>query len=126
AEGLVLRPPPVKNSAGPCYRGPPTDNMAASGLEGRSMTDKRSLMTGFAGRLAIIGLTALLLGACGSSEEASNEYVEGSVDELYNNAMDELHAERYKQAAQLFDEVDRQHPYSIWSTRAQIMSAFAN
>jgi len=90
------------------------------------MTDKRSLMTGFAGRLAILGLTALLLGACGSNDKASNEYVEGSVDELYNKAMDELQAERYKQAAQLFDEVDRQHPYSIWSTRAQIMSAYAN
>jgi outer membrane protein assembly factor BamD len=82
-------------------------------------------MTGLAGRLAILGLAALLLGACGS-DKPTNEYVEGSVDELYNKAMDELQAERYKQAAQLFDEVDRQHPYSIWSTRAQIMSAYAN
>ena len=59
-------------------------------------------------------------------DKAKDDYVEGSVDELYNKAMDELLAERYKQAAKLFDEVDRQHPYSIWSTRAQIMSAYAN
>lgn len=90
------------------------------------MSDKRSGVARLMGRLAILCLTAVLLGACGSSDKASNEYVEGSVDELYNKAMDELLAERYKQAAKLFDEVDRQHPYSVWSTRAQIMSAYAN
>ena len=30
----------------------------------------------------------------------------------------------YLQAAKLFDEVERQHPYSVWARRAQIMSAF--
>jgi outer membrane protein assembly factor BamD len=89
------------------------------------MTDKRSAMAGLLGRLAVVCLAAVLLGACGS-DKAKDEYVEGSVDELYNKAMDELLAERYKQAAKLFDEVDRQHPYSVWSTRAQIMSAYAN
>ena len=89
------------------------------------MTIMRSTRTGLAARLAILCLTAMLLGAC-SSDKGKDEYVEGSVDELYNKAMDELLAERYKQAAKLFDEVDRQHPYSIWSTRAQIMSAYAN
>ena len=31
----------------------------------------------------------------------------------------------YKEAAALFDEVERQHPYSIWARRAQLMSAFS-
>ena len=30
----------------------------------------------------------------------------------------------YEQAAKLFDEVERQHPYSVWARRAQLMSAF--
>jgi outer membrane protein assembly factor BamD len=30
----------------------------------------------------------------------------------------------YEQAAKLFDEVERQHPYSVWARRAQVMSAF--
>ena len=30
----------------------------------------------------------------------------------------------YEQAAKLFDEVERQHPYSVWARRAQMMSAF--
>jgi len=89
------------------------------------MTEKRWGLAGLLGRLAVVCLAAGLLGACGS-DKGKDEYVEGSVDELYNKAMDELLAERYKQAAKLFDEVDRQHPYSVWSTRAQIMSAYAN
>ena len=28
------------------------------------------------------------------------------------------------EAAKLFDEVERQHPYSVWARRAQLMSAF--
>jgi outer membrane protein assembly factor BamD len=31
----------------------------------------------------------------------------------------------YKAAAKGFEEVDRQHPYSVWATKAQIMAAFA-
>ena len=30
----------------------------------------------------------------------------------------------YLQAALIFDEVERQHPYSVWARRAQLMSAF--
>src|SRR4029078_5469320 len=30
----------------------------------------------------------------------------------------------YDTEAKLFDEVERQHPYSVWARRAQLMSAF--
>ena len=32
---------------------------------------------------------------------------------------------QYKLAAAQFDEVERQHPYSVWARRAQLMSAFS-
>ncbi|OYU72311.1 MAG: outer membrane protein assembly factor BamD, partial [Alphaproteobacteria bacterium PA3] len=32
---------------------------------------------------------------------------------------------QFKRAAALFDEVERQHPYSVWARRAQLMSAFS-
>jgi len=67
---------------------------------------------------------ALTLSACSDKKNKPN-YVQGSVDILYNKAMDQLLAQNYKQAAKLFDEVDRQHPYSTWATRAQLMSAYA-
>ena len=52
-------------------------------------------------------------------------YVERPVEELYNTAMDQLGDENYQAAAKDFDEVDRQHPYSVWATKAQLMSAYA-
>src|SRR5438046_8386479 len=33
--------------------------------------------------------------------------------------------ERYAAAAKTFDEVESQHPYSVWATKSQIMSAYA-
>jgi outer membrane protein assembly factor BamD len=68
-------------------------------------------------------LSGLLLGAC-SSDDAET-YQERPVQELYNKALADLNSENYLSAAQGFDEVERQHPYSVWSTKAQVMSAFA-
>ncbi len=60
--------------------------------------------------------------ACGT---ATSQYEEKGVEELYNDAMDALVAGRYLTAARNFDEVERQHPYSVWATRAQLMVSFA-
>lgn len=72
--------------------------------------------------LPALVLSAALLGAC---SEKKPEYVERPVEELYNEAMDLVDQNEYYKAAQLFDEVDRQHPYSVWATKAQLMSAYA-
>jgi outer membrane protein assembly factor BamD len=77
-----------------------------------------SILRGFAGALAAL----LILAACA---EDDYEYQERPVEELYNSAMDELLDGSYVEAANGFDEVERQHPYSVWATRAQIMSAYA-
>jgi outer membrane protein assembly factor BamD len=70
-------------------------------------------------------LGAALLGAACSSTDEDN-YVERPVEQIYNSAVDSLTQERYVAAAKEFDEVDRQHPYSVWATKAQLMSAYAN
>ncbi|MFO1118990.1 MAG: outer membrane protein assembly factor BamD [Rhodospirillales bacterium] len=72
--------------------------------------------------LLVAGL--MLIAGCSSSSE--EPYVERPVDELYNEAMDNLEAGDDKQAAKLFDEVERQHPYSSWATKAQLMAAYAH
>ncbi len=67
---------------------------------------------------------ALILAACeGTSDEV--EYVERPVEDLYNEAMDTMADGNAVRAAKLFDEVERQHPYSVWATKAQLMAAFA-
>ncbi len=73
-----------------------------------------------------IAVTLLLLGlvACSSDEEPA--YVERPVEDLYNTAMDQLLTAEYDEAARLFDEVERQHPYSVWASKAQLMAAYAH
>jgi outer membrane protein assembly factor BamD len=75
------------------------------------------------GLVALLGGMLLLGAACSSTEEP---YVERPVDELYNEAMDDLEAGDDKKAAKLFDEVERQHPYSSWASKAQLMAAYAH
>ena len=52
-------------------------------------------------------------------------YVARDVGTLYTAAKERLDQGRYALAAALFDEVERQHPFSVWARRAQIMSAFS-
>ena len=65
---------------------------------------------------------ALVVGACESSEPP---YVEKPVEDLYNEALDALEDGRYTAAQDGFEEVERQHPYSKWATKAQLMAAFS-
>lgn len=68
---------------------------------------------------------ALALGGCGwFGSDKDKPYVETPVEVLYNRALDDLGQQDYKLAAKEFEEVDRQHPYSVWATKAQIMAAF--
>lgn len=70
----------------------------------------------------------LFLSACGSDGENSLDEgmePERPVEELYNEAADKLDAKEYRRAYELFNEVERQHPYSQWATRAQLMAAYA-
>lgn len=65
----------------------------------------------------------LLLAGCSSKDD--DVYVERTVEELYNHGMDMIGQGAYKTAAKAFDEVERQHPYSVWATKAQLMAAYA-
>lgn len=75
---------------------------------------------------ACAALTLALLSGCATSKnKADTQYVARDVSTLYNSAKYRLDHQQYKLAAALFDEVERQHPYSPWARRAQIMSAFS-
>ena len=69
-------------------------------------------------------LIFLIVFSCSSKKIEEIEYVEREVDEIYNSAIDLMNNEKFITAAEEFNEVERQHPYSIWATRAQIMSAY--
>jgi outer membrane protein assembly factor BamD len=70
---------------------------------------------------------ALALGACQSSGRKTElAYVERPVEQLYNQAASQLDARKYPNAILLFEEVERQHPYSEWARKSMVMSAYAS
>lgn len=73
-------------------------------------------------KLCAVMMIGVLVG-CTIVEEP--EYIERPVADIYNNAMDLLQNTDFKRAASEFDEVERQHPYSVWATKAQLMAAYA-
>lgn len=66
----------------------------------------------------------LAVTACSSKDE--DTYIAQDVEVLFNLGVDRLESRRYRVAAALFDEVERQHPYSIWARRSQLMAAYAH
>jgi outer membrane protein assembly factor BamD len=69
-----------------------------------------------------------LVSACGSSDKpevVTTEAEQKSVEVLYNEAADALDAEQFKRANRLFQDVEREFPYSKWATKAQLMAAYA-
>jgi outer membrane protein assembly factor BamD len=77
-----------------------------------------------ASTLMLTGCGGGLLGG-GGGGGADTRYVARDVNTLYSAAKERLDAGNYEVAAALFDEVERQHPYSPWARRAQLMSAFS-
>ena len=75
--------------------------------------------------LRLVGAAGLACALAACSGSKKDVYVEKPVDDLYNKAMDEMVEERYATAAKTFDEVESQHPYSVWATKSQIMAAYA-
>ena len=70
-------------------------------------------------------LTAGCAGRSGDDDLKNTAYVARDVESLYFEAKRRLDRGQPKLAANLFDEVERQHPYSPWARRAQLMSAFS-
>lgn len=69
---------------------------------------------------------ALALFAAGcSSTPKETKVADKPVEVLYNDAAAAMDAQDFRKASQLFQEVERQHPYSEWAVRAELMSSFA-
>ena len=64
-------------------------------------------------------------GCARGNKSADTAYIARDVNSLYALAKQRMDGGQYEDAAKLFDEVERQHPYSVWARRAQMMSAFS-
>ena len=76
------------------------------------------------GRLAIMGLIlVVLLTGCAENEKPE---IEQPVEKLYNQGLNYMGEGEYPNAAQSFEELEKQHPYSKWATKAKLMVAYAH
>jgi outer membrane protein assembly factor BamD len=75
----------------------------------------------------LLSCAALLpLAGCATDKtKGDTGYVARDVNTLYALAKRKMDQQDYEMSAKLFDEVERQHPYSVWARRAQLMSAFS-
>ena len=83
----------------------------------------------------LVSVAALALAGCSlfDSDDATNDlnkdaaqYNERPIDQIYSQAWTQINKGNWDKAAAEFNEVDRQHPYSVWARRAQLMSAFCS
>ncbi|MBS7813562.1 outer membrane protein assembly factor BamD [Roseococcus pinisoli] len=64
------------------------------------------------------------MGSLFSSPSATSGLVDRSPESLYAAGIEALQQRRFAQAVELFDTLEREHPYSTWATNAKIMSAY--
>ena len=75
--------------------------------------------------IAAAALIVPVAGCARNKVKGDTAYVARDVNTLYALAKKSAVQGNYADAAKLFDEVERQHPYSVWARRAQLMSAFS-
>ncbi|MGB3457582.1 MAG: outer membrane protein assembly factor BamD [Litorimonas sp.] len=89
------------------------------------------MMTSTFVRTAFAVSATLLLTACstlgiGGDRRERLAYVERPAELIYNEAVDRVDRGRWEEAKLLFEEVERQHPFSEWARRSLLMSAYAS
>ena len=78
-------------------------------------------------KIALATLLVMGVSACSSGDKQDKfAYVERPVEQLYSVAASRLERKRYPEAIQLFEEVERQHPFTSWARRAILMKSFTH
>ena len=70
-------------------------------------------------------MIALVACSNGGEDEELATQIEQPVDQLYNDALNTVLSGNPELAAPKFEEVERQHPYSTWAVKAQVMAAWS-
>ena len=63
----------------------------------------------------------LILGGCASAPDTENM----TAEELYNYAYKKMEQTSYKTAAENFEKVELEHPYSKWAVKAKLMGTYS-
>ena len=83
-----------------------------------------------AAKAVAVAALAGLLGACASKDKGIDlqSYVDTiePADVLYNQALANMNSGKLNEASRKFEAVDRQHPYSEYARKANVMAAFTS
>lgn len=74
------------------------------------------------GIFALLLCFAVSLNACSSTKETDDNK---SAEQLYTKAYKLLNKTSYAKAAETFEKVELEHPYSKWATKAKLMGAYS-
>jgi outer membrane protein assembly factor BamD len=80
-------------------------------------------------RLAAIMTVAVGLSACsifGEKDEDAVVVPDEPADKLYNEGLFYLNDGKYSSAAEKFEEVDKQHPYTEWARKSLVLVAYSH
>jgi outer membrane protein assembly factor BamD len=72
------------------------------------------------------GLMVLVLSSCAGKDKENEKLAEANVEQLYNEGLAGLEKNNYKSAAQAFEKIEQDQPYSKLAAQAQIMEAYAH
>lgn len=74
---------------------------------------------------SLLSLTCIMmLSACASNENIINDE-DKTAEQLYTEGYNYLEKTSYQKAAETFDKVEMEHPYSKWATKSKLMSAYS-
>lgn len=83
--------------------------------------------------VTLLGVSLAGCSMFGDKDDATNNdnkdaanYRERSVEQIYADGWRAINTGSWSQCATQFNEVDRQHPYSVWARRATLISAFCS
>ena len=74
--------------------------------------------------ITIIFISSLILFSCTSGKLVAPESEGEKLSILYADALKKTKKKDYVDAAIIFEDIERQYPYSTWSGQAQLMAAF--
>ncbi len=71
-------------------------------------------------------IVSVLFFSCSGNKNKEIPYKERSLNAIYKSALEKLNSKNYVEAITEFDEVERQHPYSVWARKSVLMSSYAS
>ena len=76
-------------------------------------------------KILALYLTAMFLSSCAASNNAQTNAATETAEQLYQQGYKYLQKTSYDKAAQNFEKVELEHPYSKWAVKSKLMGAYS-